>query len=117
MTEESLSSGTSTTSTTSSGISTSSRRKLRTSKTAKLHTRHFVQHDYHDHANEKDTTEKDAPVQRQRGGVTLPFPIRLHRVLTKVEEEGKADVISWQPHGRCFVIHKPKQFVTEVMPR
>lgn len=95
------------------------RRKLRASKTAKQHNRHFVQHDYHDHAAELAVASMDiAPVVvRQRGGVTTPFPMKLHQVLEQVEVDGFADTISWQPHGRCFVIHKPKRFVQDVMPR
>jgi hypothetical protein len=38
-------------------------------------------------------------------------------MLSSVEEDGFASVVSWQPHGRCFIVHKPKQFVDEVMPR
>lgn len=92
--------------------------KLRTSKTAKQFDRHFVQHDYHDHAHDKDMGRKvQLPPQRQRGGVALSFPMKLHSVLDQVEQDGYADCISWQPHGRCFVIHKPKDFVEEVMPR
>lgn len=96
--------------------------KLRSSKTAKQHDRHFVQHNYHDHALERaevgDSLQAISSPVRQRGGVTTPFPIRLHQVLDKVEQQdGLADIISWQPHGRCFVIHQPKQFVQYVMPR
>ena len=95
--------------------------KLRSSKTAKHHERHFVQHNYHDHAAERagagDSLQAVASPVRQRGGVTTPFPIRLHQVLDKVENDGLDDIISWQPHGRCFVIHQPKQFVQYVMPR
>jgi hypothetical protein len=37
-------------------------------------------------------------------------------MLSKVDDEGLADIVSWQPHGRCFVVHKPKEFVSRVMP-
>ena len=46
----------------------------------------------------------------------VPFPVKLHEILDHIEEDGLADVISWQPHGRCFVVHKPEEFVEEVMP-
>lgn len=45
------------------------------------------------------------------------FPEKLHELLKKIEEEGLEHIISWQPHGRCFAIHKKDQFVNEVMPR
>jgi hypothetical protein len=71
--------------------------------------RHFVQHHYHDHANDIDESESDNEcANRRRGGVTVSFPQLLHRVLDQVEVDGFAHVISWSPHGRCFAIHKPK---------
>jgi hypothetical protein len=37
-------------------------------------------------------------------------------MLDKIEEDGFAHVVSWQPHGRCFIVHKQKQFLEHVMP-
>jgi hypothetical protein len=37
-------------------------------------------------------------------------------MLERIEEDGYAHVVSWQPHGRCFVVHNPSKFVSEVMP-
>jgi hypothetical protein len=82
-----------------------------TSAIRKHHPHIVVQHHYHDHANEDDSIE-DRPA---RGGVTTPFPIRLHKMLDKMEADGHGDVISWQPHGRCFVVRKPKEF-KELLP-
>jgi len=31
-------------------------------------------------------------------------------VLSKAEEEGFGHIISWQRHGRCFLVHEPKLF-------
>eukprot|EP00978_Attheya_sp_CCMP212_P003756 scaffold7967_cov58-Attheya_sp.AAC.1 len=73
-----------------------------------------IQHNYHDFANAVPT---EADEQRKaRGGVTTPFPIRLHMMLDKIEEDGFAHVVSWQPHGRCFIVHKQTQFLEHVMP-
>jgi len=97
------------------------RKPQKPGKTAKMNDRHFVIHNYHDHASDREesveTTEEDSPNQRRRGGVAVAFPLKLHAVLDQVEADGLAHVISWQPHGRCFVIHKPKEFVDHVMPR
>jgi hypothetical protein len=49
-----------------------------------------------------------------RGGVKISFTKKLHSLL---EENLDPDVISWQPHGRSFVIHNPKEFLSEVMPK
>jgi hypothetical protein len=37
-------------------------------------------------------------------------------MLDDIERDGYGDVVSWQPHGRCFVVHKPKAFVNHIMP-
>jgi len=48
--------------------------------------------------------------------VTTPFPLKLHEMLIATAAEGMDDIVSWQPHGRCFLVHKPKDFV-ELLPR
>lgn len=48
-------------------------------------------------------------------GITVPFPLKLHEMLDQIEEDGLASVISWQPHGRCFVVHDQKRFASDVM--
>jgi hypothetical protein len=55
--------------------------------------------------------------RRNRGGVTEPFPEKLHRMLEATEREGLSDVVSFFSHGRAFSIHKPRRFVAEIMPR
>jgi hypothetical protein len=37
-------------------------------------------------------------------------------VLDQVEADGLTHVVSWQAHGRAFVVHKPKEFVETVLP-
>lgn len=100
-------------------VKTRRRRKpQKPGKTAKQNDRHFVVHNYHDHAN--DDSENDAhefAQHRRKGGVATSFPMKLHSVLDQVEADGLGHVISWQPHGRCFVIHQPKEFTDHVMPK
>jgi hypothetical protein len=90
------------------------RKPQKPGKTAKQNDRHFVIHDYHDHANDQDDDTAD-PHER-RGGISISFPIKLHTILDQVEADGLSHIISWQPHGRCFVIHKPKEFAEFIMP-
>jgi hypothetical protein len=52
-----------------------------------------------------------------RGGVVVPFPVKLYSMLKGVEQEGLEHIVSWQPHGRCFMVHQPKEFVEDIMPR
>ena len=80
-----------------------------------------VSHDYHD--------LKDAPIMteeaggsgklqavRHRGAVKQ-FPSKLYDILSKAHEEGSESIVSWQPHGRCFIVRKPEAFTGEIMPR
>lgn len=84
------------------------RHALLPGKTAKNHDRHFVMHCYHDHAQDKLHDCQSVPAL---------FPIKLHEVLDEVERDGLDGIISWAPHGRCFVIHEPKEFVEQVLPK
>jgi hypothetical protein len=53
--------------------------------------------------------------RRTRGGVTEPFPEKVHRMLTDAEANGNEDILSFFPHGRAFGIHKPDRFVKEIL--
>ena len=37
-------------------------------------------------------------------------------MLLDAELKGFDDIVSWQPHGRCFVVHKVKEFVDQILP-
>lgn len=79
------------------------------------HHEDVLVHQYHDHAADR-ALDPQAMKYKAKGGVTIPFPVKLHIMLQQIEEDGLAHVVSWQPHGRCFVVHEPKQFVKQVMP-
>ncbi len=53
--------------------------------------------------------------QGLRPGVGPLFPARLHVMLNCAESKMFDHIVSWQPHGRCFKVHQPLRFVTEVM--
>lgn len=55
--------------------------------------------------------------RRTRGGVTEPFPEKLHRMLLEIEKDGDAPIISFFPHGRAFGIHDPDKFEEKLMPK
>jgi hypothetical protein len=44
------------------------------------------------------------------------FPIKLHYMLLELQRDGLDHIVSWQPHGRCFVVHKQKEFVEHILP-
>lgn len=46
------------------------------------------------------------------------FPIRLHYILSgELERDNMNHIASWQPHGRCFLVHDRAEFVKHVLPR
>lgn len=78
---------------------------------------------YHDYSNVQDEDlEKvvNQPLSKgskktrrgPRGGVATPFPVKLHQLL---EEDAYPDIISWQPHGRSFILRDPQAFLAKVM--
>ncbi len=80
--------------------------------------RHFVQHDYHDHSKDSDSVYLEQPIVT-KGGVSIPFPMKLHNMLNHIalHENELSDIVSWQPHGRCFCVKKIKEFTEDVLPR
>ena len=82
-------------------------------------TKVLVEKEYHDHAYERDLGTSDGAEQPKkkasRGGVSHPFPEKLHTMLDEVEEQGLDHIVSWHPHGRSFAVHKPKEFVALIM--
>ena len=78
-----------------------------------------TEHTYHDYAS---VTE--IPLQlashfetRGSGGVCNPFPVVLYTLLSEASLFGFSDIISWQPHGRSFLIHRSKEFVRDIVPK
>ena len=45
------------------------------------------------------------------------FPVKLHKVIDEIEQDGLSSIISWSPHGRAFRIYDNTLFVKEVMSR
>ena len=74
-------------------------------------TKPSVLHSYHDFATASPPTPGGDP---ERGGTT--FPLRLHHMLSQVEMGGLSHIVSWQPHGRCFIVHRQEDFVHQVLP-
>lgn len=75
-----------------------------------------IRHDYHDHSTDP-VVDPTQIKHKAKGGVVVPFPVKLHSMLDAIERDGYAHIVSWQPHGRCFVVHEPKEFVSHIMPK
>ena len=91
--------------------------------------RNEVVHNYIDYGNERNdllalhsnafmgSSEVPSPNDRNpKGAMAVPFPVKLHEMMDRIEGDGFAHVVSWQPHGRCFVVHNQQQFVEVIMP-
>ena len=72
-------------------------------------------HVYHDYALVPDPASAIASTRKKTGGVSQPFPEKLMTMLDR-ESISHPDIISWLPHGRAFLVRKPKIFTTEIMP-
>lgn len=75
-----------------------------------------ISHVYLDYAAVPDTI---GFVRKKTGGVTKPFPEKLHQMLTdeSMPHTDSSVIVSWLPHGRAFIVRKPKQFTTQIMPK
>lgn len=80
-------------------------------------TRRKANAPYFDASSLDDPDEIALSNRRTRGGVTEPFPEKLHRMLCDTVESGTTDIISFFPHGRAFGIHHPERFCREIMPK
>lgn len=86
--------------------------------------RAFVSHEYEDnyreainHRNDESSTHGTPKKICFRGGTAMHFPERLFEMLRQVEELAISHIVSWQPHGRSFLVHRPREFVSQVMPK
>lgn len=68
-------------------------------------------HIYHDYATVPDSSNY---VRKKTGGVTTPFPEKLMEMLD-AESIANPSIVSWLPHGRAFIVRKPKVFTSEIM--
>jgi hypothetical protein len=88
-----------------------------------------VVHDYHDHYRDPGNFERPAAAGKYpskevgsgrpsfRGGTSIHFPERLFEMLDREDELELAHIVSWQPHGRSFLVHRTADFVATVLPR
>mmetsp|Transcript_14664 Transcript_14664/g.19140 ORF Transcript_14664/g.19140 Transcript_14664/m.19140 type:complete len:487 (-) Transcript_14664:371-1831(-) len=72
-----------------------------------------IPHVYHDYAQIPDRKY----VRRKMGGVSQPFPEKLMVMLNKEGEAGHGDIVEWLPHGRAFIVRKPREFTEVIMPK
>jgi hypothetical protein len=84
-----------------------------------------VVHNYHDYANEVDQggessgdlhhMKEHTQSSNMNHGGEQNFPVKLHYMLNELAKDGMDGIVSWQPHGRCFLVHKQQQFIEQVL--
>jgi hypothetical protein len=67
-------------------------------------------------AVDDDPQSDSLPGHAISSAMPCTFPLKLQRILDKLESEGSSDVISWLAHGRAFMVHDGDRFVRELMP-
>jgi len=78
--------------------------------------KNVVHHNYRDRSFEQDDSR--ARHRITKGGVTVPFPLKLYDMLSQVNDDSElAAIVNWQPHGRCFLVRKQKEFAENILPR
>ena len=47
------------------------------------------------------------------------FPTILHNMLTSIDNESgeDAEIVSWQTHGKCFLIKQKEEFTAKILSR
>jgi len=74
-------------------------------------TKKGVPHVYHDYSDVPDVL---GVVRKKTGGVTQPFPEKLH---TMLDNDDDPSIVTWLPHGRAFLVRKPAEFTAQIMPK
>jgi hypothetical protein len=85
-----------------------------TSKSTPTAPKRGVPHVYHDYSH---TPDMPGYIRKKTGGVTQPFPEKLHEMLDTETAVEAQSIVSWLPHGRAFIVRKPKVFTKEIMPK
>ena len=76
---------------------------------------YIINHTYVDYAAiPPSIVLKDYQEPTNTGGISQPFPQRLHALLS-TPALYDSRVVGWQEHGRCFVIYQPKEFARTTM--
>lgn len=106
-------------------VASATRSSKRQNRSQRKATRTFVEHNYKDHFRDPvahevvrhfDSTKNKSMNCSGPTSNNVAFPEKLYHMLASAQ--GEYDhIVSWQPHGRCFLIRKKEPFVNEIMPR
>ena len=62
-----------------------------------------------------DLAKLESQKKRNRSSTMSTFPSKLYTMLTDAEKLDFESIVSWQPNGKCFMVHDPSEFVEKVM--
>lgn len=65
----------------------------------------------------RKSAEKPKRRPKKTSASAISFPTKLFKLLESASDEGFEDVISFLPHGKGFMIHKPERFSEEILPK
>jgi hypothetical protein len=75
---------------------------------------YYSNNNYRDYSSCYETgAEKESNKYIKRA---VLFPMKLHDMLDKADTSNYDHIVSWQQHGRSFLIHIPKAFENIVLP-
>jgi len=61
-------------------------------------------------------TSSSTPKMGKDRKTTASFPVKLYRMLSEVEKDGKQSIVTWNPDGRTLQVLNHKKFVSEILP-
>lgn len=73
----------------------------------------------HDHSSSMLEEELLTTISSTKAGVKVPFPGKLFNMLQQIDlhDTDLAQIVAWQPHGRCFLVRDSQKFEEIVLPR
>ena len=72
----------------------------------------------HDHSSSV-LEEELLTISSTKAGVKVPFPGKLFNMLQQIDlhDTDLAQIVAWQPHGRCFLVRNAQKFEEIILPR
>lgn len=68
------------------------------------------------YTNMNINTSSSTPKMGKDRKTTASFPVKLYRMLSEVEKDGKQSIVTWNPDGRTLQVLNHKKFVSEILP-
>jgi hypothetical protein len=73
-----------------------------------------------DHDHSSNVLEEELlTISSTKAGVKVPFPGKLFNMLQQIDlhDTDLAQIVAWQPHGRCFLVRNAQKFEEIILPK